>query len=308
MRKHYIIGAALGLLALVSCSQKMEFNNVAFAAFDQKTLSVKEDAGTAKVDITAYGISAETPVTLSFGGTAKLGEDYTISGAEGGVVTFTESGTKTVTLNIVNHPGVYTGNLTVTLMIDSVPEGVEIGALKNLTVTIADNDHPLAAILGDYTMKGISNSSSGYGYYTWDLTLSPYEGNTTRVWINYTAPFFTPDFYGKFAPHAEVYGVVSSDLKTITIPCPQPVQSTAKEAFGLDEPFLFLKYDGNNLNAAFISGASEVVFKQQEDGSFVTTDSYGYATSSTLADGWLYYYLNVFGGFNANYPAFFIKK
>ena len=143
MRKQYIIGAVLGLLTLVSCNQKMEFNNVPFAAFNQKSFSVKEDAGTAKVDLTTYGITAETPVTLSFGGTAKVDEDYTVSGAEGGIITFSEAGTKSLTFNIVNHPNQYRGNLTITLKIDSVPDGVEMGALKSLTITILENDIPV---------------------------------------------------------------------------------------------------------------------------------------------------------------------
>ncbi len=172
MRKHYIIGAALGLLTLVSCSQKMEFNKVAFAAFDQKSFSVKEDAGTAKIDLTAYGVTAETPVTLSFGGTAKVGDDYTVSGAEGGIVTFSEDGTKSLTFNIVNHPNEYKGNLTIVVKIDSVPEGVEMGALKSLTITIVENDIPVdwAFIEGTWTAQDYDDGAADGDAY--EVTIS----------------------------------------------------------------------------------------------------------------------------------------
>ena len=259
MRKHYIIGAALGLLALVSCNQKMEFNNVAFAAFDQKSVSVKEDAGTAKVDLTTYGITAQTPVTLSFGGTAKLGEDYTVSGAEGGIVTFSEAGTKSLTLNIVDHPGVYTGNLTITIKIDSVPEGVEIGALKNLTVTIIDNDHPLSAFFGTWT--GSTESSWDATPYSLSITIAvdASDNTNTKLIITGLHPFFVG--YGYNATYS---GTVNKEKTTISIASGQAVGYSSYILRGYGSP-----------TATNSPVADAITMELQADGTLLIPNAWG---------------------------------
>lgn len=259
MRKHYIIGAALGLLALVSCSQKMEFNNVAFAAFDQKSVSVKEDGGTAKVDISAYGITAETPVTLSFGGTAKLGEDYTVSGAEGGVITFSEAGTKSLTLNIVDHPGVYTGNLTVTIKIDSVPDGLEIGALKNLTVTIIDNDHPLSAFFGTWT--GSTESTWDKTPYDLSIVIAVDEADktNTKLKISGLHAFFVA--YGMSPIYS---GTVNNDKTVISIASGQSVGYESYILRGYGSP-----------TATKEPVADAITLELQSDGTLLIPNAYG---------------------------------
>lgn len=259
MRKHYIIGAALGLLALVSCNQKMEFNSVAFAAFDQKSVSVKEDAGTAKVDLTAYGITAETAVTLSFGGTAKLGEDYTVSGAEGGVITFSEAGTKSLTLNIINHPGVYTGNLTVTIKIESVPDGLEIGALKNLTVTIIDNDHPLSAFFGTWTGSTVSSWDGTPYDFSVVIAVDETDKTNTKLKITGLHPFLIG--YGFNAVYS---GTVNKEKTVISIESGQSVGYSTLILRGYGSP--------TSTNSPV---ADAITLELQSDGSLLVPNAFG---------------------------------
>lgn len=141
--KYYriIMSTALALFALASCTKKMEYNSVPFVSFDKKNISVNESAGTVSVNVNAYNITNESTVTLSFDGNAKLGENYTVSGAEGGIIKFTESGTKEIVFTIIDHPGEYLGNLNIAMTLEST--SIEVGALNKVNITIVENDIPV---------------------------------------------------------------------------------------------------------------------------------------------------------------------
>lgn len=259
MKRNIIFGGLLAVMTLVSCSQKLEYKKVAFTSFDQKTLSVKEDAGTAKVDLTAYGITTETPVTLSFGGTAKLGEDYTVSGAEGGVVTFSEAGTKSITLNIVNHSGVYTGNLTVVLGIDSVAAGVEVGALKSVTVTIIDNDHPLSAFFGTWT--GSTESSWDATPYSISISIAvdPKDDTNTKLILTGLHPFFVAN-----GINATFSGIVNKEKTAISVASGQSVGYSSYILRGYGTP-----------TATNTPVADAIILELQADGSLLIPNAWG---------------------------------
>ncbi len=172
MKRNIIFGALLAVMTFVSCSQKLEYKKVAFAAFDSKSFSVNEDAGSVKVDLSAYNIESACNVTVSFGGTAKSGEHYTVSGIEGGVLNFTKSETKTLTFNIIDHPNEYLGNQTIVLGISSVSDGMEIGAIKSLTITILDNDIPVNwdFVTGKWTAQDYDEGQEDGSTYSVSIT------------------------------------------------------------------------------------------------------------------------------------------
>lgn len=136
--RNIIIGAALALVSLASCTEKMEYNHVPWVGFSAKTLNVIENVGTVKVDLSAYNLTGPCSVTLSTSGTAKAGENFNILGGGSGVVNFNTDGTQTIEIEIVNHPYDDNGNLSLVLGINSVTEGVEVGAMKSVTINIAD--------------------------------------------------------------------------------------------------------------------------------------------------------------------------
>lgn len=311
MKKIINILAVLTVVAsFASCSHVSKYRSDNIVAFGNTKYEIGESAGAYKIRVVAYPENGNPNTTVSFKvveGTAKAGTNFTIEPASG-VLTFAGDSTQYITVNVIDNDGVFTGDVNFSIEIESATNNYYFTNTGKAFVNIKDEDHPLLDLFGEYTMKGISNSSSGYGYYTWTLNISAYEGDVTKVWMDVTAPFFDSNFYGSYAPHAEVFADVSEDMSTITIPCPQNVVSTANDAFGVDEPFTLYKYDGNNLDANFITTADTIVFTLQDDGSYVTTDNYGFATKSYVGDGWFYYYMNVFGGFNSSYPAFFVKN
>lgn len=305
-----IIAAGSVLIALTACSHVAKYTTYDFVAFAATSYTVNESTTTLVIPVCAYPEVGESNTTVSFdvkNGSAVAGTDFTFSPANG-VLNFSGDKAQSITINIMGHPGEFTGDLKFTIELKDASNNYEMNSYSTASVTIKDEDHPLSSILGDYTMKAVGNVDGGYNYFTWDISLSPYEGNVTRVWIDFPAPFFSPSYYGSYAPDANVYAVVSDDLQTISIPCPQAIGSTAEAAFGVPENFILLKYDGDDLDAPFITDPSEIVFTRQEDGSYRTFDSYGFSTESYISDGWFWYYMNVFGNFNPNYPAAFTKK
>ena len=177
-------------------------------------------------------------------------------------------------------------------------------------VTVKAKEHPLASLFGDYSFSSVilaedEEEGGVLMYGVWDMKISPYEGNTSRIWIDKVTIFQAPDVYGKFLSEGDVYAEVSEDLKTITIPVPQTVKSTA-EAFDEDEPFVLYKFAENMVDAVTSEGV--ITFTLQEDGSWKTGDNYGFSTKSNSANGLYYYYMNCFGGYNPDYPTVFVKK
>lgn len=303
-----ILIAGAAIFALASCSHVAPYTGEDFVAFSNSSYKVAESAGSYKIPVNAYPQSGNANTSVSFKvveGTAKAGTNFTVEPASG-VLTFAGDSTQYITVNVIDQDGVYTGDLGFSIEITSTTNDYRFPNYNTANVTIQDEDHPLLALFGEYTMKAVSNSSSGYGYYSWEMNISPYEGDVTRIWLDVIAPFFST--YRTYAPEAAMYGIVSEDKSTITIPYPQSTVSTAKDAFSIDENYVLYQFDGHNLDASFLTAPGNIVFTLQGDGSYQTLDSYGFATPSYVGEGWFYYYMNVFGGFNANYPAFFKKN
>ncbi len=127
-----------GIAALAACNKYAEYNWTSYASFDTRSYNVLENVGTLEVNLNTYNISGPCTVTFSTSGTAVAGENYRIVGNESGVINFSQAGTQTLQIEIINHPYDINGALTLDLTINSVTDGVEIGALNTVHITIRD--------------------------------------------------------------------------------------------------------------------------------------------------------------------------
>lgn len=96
----------------------------------------------------------------------------------------------------------------------SAPEGCNLGANYTTTVTISDDDHPLAAagILGTYTASGVSPFEDDNGAtFTWTCEVVKDADYIDRVWFTQIVPTESGAVY------KSVMGTVSADFKSITI-------------------------------------------------------------------------------------------
>lgn len=295
-----ILIAGAAIFALASCSHVAPYTGEDFVAFYKGSYTVNESSGSFKIPVKAYPQNGSANTSVSFKvveGTAKSGTNFTVEPASG-VLTFAGDSTQYITVNVIDQDGIFTGDLGFAIAIASTTNDYTFPNYNTVKVTIKDEDHPLLDLFGSYTMGGIVLSTSGYRQEEWDMEISAYDGDVTRVWLDVTTPFFSSSYYASYAPHAEVYAVVSDDKSTITIPYPQTCESTAAAAFGLDENFTFYGWDDDA--GVFITAPGNIVFTKQEDGSYETPDYYGFATPSETG-GLFYYWMNAWG-------AYFIKK
>jgi hypothetical protein len=265
----YLAGAA-ALFALASCDLNKTpvfEDSESFASFDKTSIVVNEDAGKVQIPVT---IASKDPKQVAVAyqavdGTAKAGVNFSLVD-ESAVLSF-DGKTRTMYLEfeVKNVPGVYTGDVTFTFELVSAGN-LKLGANKTCSVRIADLDHPLAAILGDYTVAGKENWD---GDLTWNATFSKDDSDISVVWIT----GLSNDQYSSTTP---IYGNVSADMTTITIPFGQtcPVNSTyhgVLVGFGPFDGKLYYGPEGNIILTKTDAGWVQSTSKDEDE------EKWGYA-------------------------------
>ena len=265
-----------------ACEVTVKKNTVAVESveLDKSELELAEGESATLVATVKPDDATDKTVTWS-------SSDPEIATVDGGVVTAVKGGTATITASA--------GDKTATC-----------------AVTVKADEHPLAALFGDYTFYSLvlgvnEKDEDAFMYGNWDMKISPYEGNPSRIWIDKVTIFQAPDVYGRLLSEGDVYADVSEDMKTITIPVPQTVKSTAEEGFDEKEPFILYLFD-ENFDA--VTTPSVITFTLQEDGKWKTEDNYGFSTKSAVKEDQdiYFYFLNCFGGVSIYYPTYFVKN
>lgn len=227
MKKIIFISIALSLvLGLVSCSQKVSYKTTPFVCFGSQVVEVAENVGTIKIPVLAYPYEkgditlprtygAYTTVTFEVVGLgdapAKAGEHFELVSPKNGVITFSNSNEAEIEIKIVDKTGEFTGNTKLAIVMKSASDGYALGGASNVSVTIKDNDHPLAAILGTYVAKGVTDAWGD----VYDITsvVEPVDGDYHKVTISGLLPYIKKNNYDHKAEC-----IVSDDMTTLTIP------------------------------------------------------------------------------------------
>ena len=207
MKKINIIAAAMVLVLSASCSRKLEFQHETFATFDAVSFMVDETAGTTTIPVSIYNPTG-APVSIAVSGvdgSAVNGVDYEIVSPASGILNFSgEETTQNIEVSITGFVGEFTNNKVFTIQISSATEGVSVGNYNEAKVTIKDLDHPLSAILGQYTAAGTENWD---GAITWPVVIDKDDNDVTAVQIT------------NFLNLGETLaGSVSDDMTVITVP------------------------------------------------------------------------------------------
>lgn len=180
----YISLVAVAALA-ASCDMNKEpvFNDAdAFVAFDKAAFSCQESVGSIQIPVTLASV-AGISTTVSYAavdGTAVAGTDFELTDGRGTLTFTADARTQYITVNIIEHPGVYTGDLNFSLEFKSTGD-VNSGFDNKCTITILDNDHPLASILNTYKATGTSYFN---GEIEWEMTLEKDAKDVAMVWFS----------------------------------------------------------------------------------------------------------------------------
>ena len=277
MKKVYkYLACAVALSSALSCTNLNETpvfaDSDSFVAFDKTAISVDETAGTVTIPVT---IAAPTTKKVSVAyavedGTAKQGTNYSLVDDAAVLVFDGESYSQTITLNIVNYNTTeersgYTGDLSFTVSLVSAGD-LDLGFAKTCTIKIVDLDHPLADILGTYACSG---EEYWDGPVTWTANFLKDDADETVVWIDALLPMFEGSY-----PSADfrVYGNVSDDHKTITIPAGQ-IAASKNGSYDVQ----FNMFDGSS-----IYDEGNIVLTMDESGAFVSDAGF---TASALLGG-----------------------
>lgn len=261
----YINFLILGVLAVVSCninSYPVFDDKDAFVAFDATSYQFNEPASGSteivEVSVTLASVAGiSTSVTYeAVDGTAKAGIDYDLVDPTG-VLTF-DAQNRTCKIQIKlysNFAGTYTGNKSFTLKFKSTGD-VNPGSENSTTVTIADIDHPLNAILGTYTMTGISYFS---GPVTWNMTFERDESDVSIVWISGIVDSQTiGGFYGTVTMAED--GITPESI-SITLGQQSTMTSSVCLLYGIDAMGESL-YSGGSMPVSITNGGNNIEFTE----------------------------------------------
>lgn len=271
---------ALATMAFSSCSNDLpEFNDAdAFVALRATTASFVENGEGTEIDVLLTSLnglegSVDFEIVPDEAAPATEGVDFTIENASK-TLTFTKDApTQSIKIKTIDND-VYTGDKRFTINLVNA-KGVNLGANKSITVTLEDDEHPLAFMLGTYAAKG---SSLFNGDIEWTVKIAKDDTDAAKVWISNMVPG------GSNTP---IYGTVNDAKDEIRIPVKQDIVITASYPHVWFEAFYGV--DGDEDVEDFVvghistnaDGKAVISFPDYWFGSHVYTDD-----AATSSAGW----------------------
>lgn len=161
-----IILSVAAIASLSSCVYKTSFDTHTYVSFGTTGTEVSEDCGSIVVPIAVYNAKEATTVNVNIESTGKAGEDYEIVGNTTSFTLTPEKPSANLEIKIINHPGTYTGNFSITASIAKVT-GAETGSFNEFYANILDKDIPVdwKFVEGvwnamDYTLAGAQDGDA----------------------------------------------------------------------------------------------------------------------------------------------------
>jgi hypothetical protein len=189
--KRLYIKSALAMVTILFIVTGCEKEIIQFDAsknlvgFSSSALVVKENlSGTATMYFGAATGTESTTITLAVDtvglgkASAKEGVDFNLSSKSIPI----NVGEATVDILPVNNT-IFTGDKKFYLLIASNSKNYRISAQKRILVTISDDEHPLKTWLGSYTVAAASYGDPGNWDETWNVMVSPVDGELNKVSI-----------------------------------------------------------------------------------------------------------------------------
>jgi len=169
-----ILATTLCAAVLFSCTHEYSFKTNAYVLMDETSFSVKEDAGLVLVPVSAYNSESLTG-TVYFNvidDTAVEGVDFTVEPADG-VLHFDGNDTEYIQINVIDHPGVLTGNLKFSLELSAINGEIsQFGGVTEASFEIKDNDVVVDwdYVAGTWSAQDYDGGSPDGGLYTITVT------------------------------------------------------------------------------------------------------------------------------------------
>jgi hypothetical protein len=184
----YSIPVIIALILLANGCKKdlIMFNSsMNLVGFSATSVSVKEELGAQEPVQVYLGAATGTPattvtITVDTVGlgiiAAKEGVDFTIPAKS----ILTSVGETDITITPVNN-SIFTGDKKFYLVITSNSLNYKLSVQKRVLVTIVDDEHPLKAWIGTYTVAAASYGKPGAWDESWTVLVSAVEGDVTKL-------------------------------------------------------------------------------------------------------------------------------
>ncbi|MDD6895967.1 MAG: hypothetical protein PUD51_08915 [Prevotellaceae bacterium] len=207
---------ALAAMAFSSCSNDLpEFNDSdAFVALRSSSVSFAENSEGTEIDVLLTSLngiegSVDFEIVPDSLAPAVEGKHYTILN-DSKTLKFTKAApTQTIKIKAIDND-TYGGDVRFTINLVNA-QGVKLGADKTVSVTIEDDEHPLAFMLGTFNAKGNSYFN---GESEWQIRITKDDSDVSKVWIyNFVL--------GGSSSSSPIYGTVSDAKDEIRIPVKQ---------------------------------------------------------------------------------------
>lgn len=263
---YFSIVALAAFAASCNLNDNPVFNDDdAFVAFDSPSASCNETDGEISIPVTLASVQG-IATTISYeavDGSAKAGTNFDLVDGTGTLTFSAENRTQYIKVKIYDpevtytdegerEGGRYTGDLKFTLKFKSTGS-VNASADNSCTITINDLDHPLSAILGDWTFSAVCRGADA----SWPCELRKDPDDDHLVWF-YDLVYFSRSGWDGW--DISYYGIVSEDLTTITIPLGQESEYTYSNGqpvvlYSVDADFEYI-YDSGNVSATIVYDAA----------------------------------------------------
>jgi hypothetical protein len=276
--KYSICTLFVGALALASCNNDLPtFNDAdAFAAFSTTAYSVDENVSTGELDIpvtfaSLAGLEASVDFSIADGATAIEGTNYKILNSSKTLSFTKEEPVQYIKIKVVDND-LYTGDLKFTINLSN-PTNAKLGTVNSCEVKIADDEHPLAFILGTFAGTGVSDFG---GDLAWTMKIEKDDADVTKVWFTNLVPA---------GGDLKVYGIVNADKTEVDIPVGQSIASPSSSY-----PHTYLEGWYGPEGATKIPVGGHITGKIAADGTISISDFYGSHVykddAASVSGGW----------------------
>jgi len=271
--------AALLMASCVKNEQPSFDDSNAFVAILQSSASIDENsADTLKIPVMLTSLSGiegsvDFVISTDSTGAAVEGTHYTLLNSSKTLSFTKDAPTQYILIKPIDND-TFGGDVNMTITLSGA-QGAVLGASKTCTVTISDNEHPLAFILGSFHCVG----ESGFGgELDWTLTIEKDASDLSKVWISNLVPG---------GSGMSVYATVNDEKTTLSIPVGQDILSNSSYDCKLEG---FYGYNGEEAIPAggFITGTIDA------NGNITIADDFGtcaYNKGTTTQAGWYEYVL-----------------
>jgi hypothetical protein len=241
-----------------------------FIAYANSSSSVAEEGGMVGIPVlvTAPLDAASVSVDFAFNtdaSTAVEGTNFTLVNESKTLSISAGWGYDTIWIQPIDND-IFTGNLILVIDLTSNSKEYPFGVVSTHTLTIIDNEHPLGAWIGAYSVD-CQDYFSVFGPETWNVTTEPDPDDVNNLVIT--------GIGNGFAPFTPITGVVDLDALTITLTAGSEIGTHADYS----GPLAIFKMRGE-----WDLVEEPIVGQLSEDGGIVI-DSIGYRFVGGLNEG-----------------------